>query len=1572
MEAVKTIKGYELHERIGSGGFGVVYRAAQTTIGREVALKIILPHFANQPNFIRRFETEAQIIARLEHLHIVPLYDYWRDPDGAYLVMRWLRGGNLRDALANGSFDLEATALFLDQITSALAMAHRNGVIHRDLKPANILLDEEGNAYLSDFGIAKDTRTLEGALTGTGMVLGSPDYLSPEQARSEPVTPQTDIYSLGVMLYEVLAGHHPFPNGSPVERMYKHLNEPLPLIETLPAEVVEGVNAIIQQATAKNPAQRYSNVLALAVDFRRETALSQRQAENVVERLTFREQEILQMIMEGCSNKEIAQRLFVTTATVKWHIHGVYQKLHVRSRVQAIVRARELNLIVAESAIESRTGEATYITLPEPENPYKGLRAFQMADARDFFGRERLVRRLIKQLGEHHKLARFLAVVGPSGSGKSSVVKAGLVPALWHGDLPGSEQWFVVEMIPGSHPLDELEIALTRIAANQASNLHEQLERDARGLVRVANLILPDDGSELVLIVDQFEEIFTLVEDELKRAQFLDLLYTAVTDPRSRVRVIITLRADFYDRPLHYPDFGELVRSRMETVMPLSADELEEAITKPAAQVGVSFESGLVATITGDVHYQPGALPLLQYALTELFEQLADHILTHDSYQALGGATGALAKRAEEVYHEQDDIGQEIIRQMFLRLVTVGEGSEETRRRVPRSELLAVASNEDLMDEAIDTYAAYRLLTLDHDPATRRPTVEIAHEAILSEWERLRSWLSESRHDIRQQSLLAAAAAEWLRAGSEKSYLLRGARLDQFEEWMGQMGIALTPDETTYLEASVTERAQQTQLEYEQQAREAKLKQRMQRGFQLLAGVFLIAAVIAAGLAIIAFDQRATARKERDNALRQAEVNHSLVLANEAVKVDETLGLMLAVEAASIDQPPAEVVSTLSSLALNVGTRAILREQGNAIKTVVFSPDSKLALSGGCADLIEDVCSQGELILWDLEAQTKLRQFEGHTDWVNSAAFSPDGLTAISGSSDKTLILWDVETGQILRRFEGHTGAINSMVFALDGKTIISGSDDSTLLQWDVTTGEIVQRFEGHIGPVTEVALSPDGQILASGSADTTAITWKIETGEIIRRFSRHSAAIDLLAFIPGTETIISGSALTLLVWNAKTGDVARADQDRTGTAVNISFSHDGSSVWLCSGGESAQYDIEKWRMLGNVTNRRVSVSSCTLSPDERFALTGYVDGLLRLSNMPMSNPEVHRSEAEVPLASADLSPDGRYLLTGACAGGGAILWDVKTGQEIRRFEGQEDCVVDVNFSPDGRKAALASADWWGTTRARKLVLVDIETGKELHQLVGHKFGVRAAAFSPDGRYLLAGSLEWGSAWEEQGGGDLILWDVETGQLVRRFEMTDAIFGVDFSPDGRFAVTGGIFNPHVAVWDVTTGRLIRRLERFERGAVSTRWNPDGKTIFVNMMLVDPTTGDVIRRFGAISELLGAADFSPDGHYVVGGDNQGNIILWDLQTGEELYHFTAYASGASLYDIVFSPDGQTFFTASMTESAVIQWRIVDWPLDKLLAWVHENRYLREFTCEERILYRIEPLCEAGDNQKRSDQ
>src|SRR5439155_10575353 len=303
--------------------------------------------------------------------------------------------------------------------------------------------------------------------------------------------------------------------------------------------------------------------------------------------------------------------------------------------------------------------------------PYKGLRPFEEADAGYFFGREALTNELVERLAG----ARFLAVVGPSGSGKSSVVRAGLIPAIRGGALSGSERWLVVEMLPGAHALEELEAALLRVAVNPPSSLLEQLERDENGLLRAVKRVLPSDDSVLVLVIDQLEEVFTLVQHEDRRAHFLASIEAAVMDPRSRLRVVTTLRADFYDRPLLYRGFADLMRSYVEAVVPLSSDELERAIVNPAKQLDVGMEPGLLADMLAEVVDEPGALPLLQYALTELFDRREGNTLTLSAYRDIGGIAGALAGRADELYRALDADGRGACRQLFLRLVTLGEGT---------------------------------------------------------------------------------------------------------------------------------------------------------------------------------------------------------------------------------------------------------------------------------------------------------------------------------------------------------------------------------------------------------------------------------------------------------------------------------------------------------------------------------------------------------------------------------------------------------------------------------------------------------------------------------------------------------------------------------------------------------------------------------------------------------------------------------------------------------------------------------------------------------------------------------
>ena len=444
---------------------------------------------------------------------------------------------------------------------------------------------------------------------------------------------------------------------------------------------------------------------------------------------------------------------------------------------------------------------------------------------------------------------------------------------------------------------------MLRIAINPPETLLGQMQEGDRGLLRAVRRVLPDDGlTELVLIIDQFEELFTLVTDEAVREQFLNSLVTAVLDDRSPLRVIVTLRADFYDRPLQYVDFGDLLRQRTVSVLPLTPDELEQAIVQPAAQVGVRLEAGLAAAIIRDVGDQPGTLPLLQYALTELFEQRQGNMMTRAAYDTMGGVTGALARRADEIYAGLSADGQAATRQLFLRLITLGEGVEDTRRRVRLSELEALSPQSSLLTpQPLDSFGRYRLLTFDRDPITREPTVEVAHEALLREWGRLRGWLGESRDDIRRQRVLADAAAQWQIAAQDASYLLRGNRLTEFVTWAETTTLALTTPEQTFLHTSLADRQQRQADERVRQERElttarqlaeterrraeeqAQAAQGLRRRAYYLAVVLLLTLIVAAyaswvsGQNVILAEEKATSLAQSEQLRLAAEANSALV-----------------------------------------------------------------------------------------------------------------------------------------------------------------------------------------------------------------------------------------------------------------------------------------------------------------------------------------------------------------------------------------------------------------------------------------------------------------------------------------------------------------------------------------------------------------------------------------------------------------------------------------------------------------------------------------------------------------------
>ena len=925
----RPLRGYRLLEEIGAGSFAVVWRGTQPSVGRDVAIKQIRRELATQPAFIRRFEAEAHLVARIEHPHVVPLIDFWRDPDSAYLVMRWLRGGTLERRLDDGPLRLEETLAVARQIGGALAAAHAHGVVHRDVKTANILFDEADNAFLTDFGIALEATRSSGP--EAALSPGSPAYSSPEQLRQEPLGPPSDVFSLGVVLYECLSGSLPFGGVSAVDVLVqKQLHEPYPPLSELRHDVSVQVSNAIEMATAKEPAERF--------------------------------------------------------ATVEEFV----------------------------AALEAASGDDAGAQPPgEPmgalENPYLGLLAFDAASADRFFGRERLVADLVVRLGKEGTGSRCLVIVGPSGSGKSSLARAGLLPALRQGAVPGSSDWFITTLTPGQDPFELLEAALLRVAVNPPPTLLEQLRDGKRGILRGVRRCLPSEAQRLVVLIDQLEELF-VGRSRQDADEFLDALAVAVTDPSSPLRLVATLRADYYGQPLEHPAFAAVLDTATANVTPLAGDELERVIVEPARALGVEYEPGLVTRIAAESVGQPSPLPLLQYTLAELFERRDDRTLTTAAYDDIGGLTGALAARAEAIWLGADAQQQEAIRRIFGRLIDPAEETADLRRR-PRS--------ADLGDDAATSwvlrrYGAARLITFDRDAVTREPTVEVAHEALLREWPRLVGWLREDRALLQAVDALAEAAGRWDNGGRADDDLLRGARLEGAAQLAATDPAHIRPLDLEFVAAST--KAAQASRDSERRGR---------RRLRLLAGAVgaaLAVALVAGGLALL---QQSRADEEAQAATVAQGQAQLLTLLRRSEAADPATGILLALEA----QRRAPIAETDRALL------AALARASDARRVATFEPlepDSCAAIwpgwvsrDGGMQSAaVEGIAVTRDLVSGEISQHLPMPD-DACGDWHGDA--KADRRYAVSQLGDR---LW-------LGPFEGPW----EHEIKLDGRSWVSGAD---------------------------------------------------------------------------------------------------------------------------------------------------------------------------------------------------------------------------------------------------------------------------------------------------------------------------------------------------------------------------------------------------------------------------------------------------------------------------------------------------------------------------------------------------
>ena len=506
-------------------------------------------------------------------------------------------------------------------------------------------------------------------------------------------------------------------------------------------------------------------------------------------------------------------------------------------------RLEEQILLHDQTLVPERRHPQLVDSDPQP-NPYKGLHAFKETDEAKFFGRETLIAEQLRRIGNGDRL---IALVGPSGSGKSSAVHAGLVPRLRTGIPRDDIEWVIAQMVPGTDPFAELEAALLRSRADTPDSLSEQLAAGDNAIFRACLRVLPGDEARLLLVIDQFEELFTLVEDRDQQHRFLDALLVAIAEPHARIVVVLTLRADFYDRPLMHSAFGSRLGQAIVNVTPLAAHELEEAASQPAATAGVRLEPALVARLLADVLDEPGALPIFQYTLTELYERRTGDVMAESTYDEIGGVRGAITHRAEELYQDLGPDEQAAAQQLFLRLVSVTDQEMWSRRRVKADEIISLDVDVVALQAVIDRFGAHRLLSFDRDKVTNSPTVEVGHEALLDGWPRLEQWIQASRHDLLLHASYTHAVDEWEHADRDPEYLIAGTRLTDYQEWSTSSSIELNTRELEYLDAALEARDAQALSDRERQARETSMAGRAKRRLWgvMAAGAALVAVVVA-------------------------------------------------------------------------------------------------------------------------------------------------------------------------------------------------------------------------------------------------------------------------------------------------------------------------------------------------------------------------------------------------------------------------------------------------------------------------------------------------------------------------------------------------------------------------------------------------------------------------------------------------------------------------------------------------------------------------------------------------------